>query len=280
MRASTRARAVGIRRARGARHRASGFATAHRARGRKIDFARKRRERRARDARSRRRVRRLRQETRRSTARWRDRGARPGEDVRGEEVREKGEAQGKKAAQKAVDALLPRESAFPRSSSDAPVRMGAASGGMMTHRPYRPNPSARMDALAAAWGAISACAWVALKIVNGENPVRKIGGAIGGVFKGGSRPPPPGARGPGRWVGDRSLGGRQVWVRRARIDIAKSDVVWRGRWMNYRAMRLARARRCRRPRRRPTRRKNQRRICPRGGCNRRRNTCRRDGKSL
>ena len=118
----------------------------------------------------------------------------------------------KKAAQKAVDALLPRESAFPRSSSDAPVRMGAASGGMMTHRPYRPNPYGAYGRAAAAWGAIFACAWVALKIVNGENPVRKIGGAIGGVFKGGSRPPPPGARGPGRWVGDRSLGGRQVWV--------------------------------------------------------------------
>lgn len=82
----------------------------------------------------------------------------------------------------------------------------------MTHRPYRPNPYGAYGRAAAAWGAIFACAWVALKIVNGENPVRKIGGAIGGVFKGGSRPPPPGARGPGRWVGDRSLGGRQVWV--------------------------------------------------------------------
>jgi hypothetical protein len=118
----------------------------------------------------------------------------------------------KKAAQRAVDTLLPREGiSIGKNRSSAPVRMGsvgAPTTPMMAYRPQRPSAFEAYGKAAVAWGGIFGAAWIALKLMNGENPV----GAIWCVFKPRARPPPPGARGPGRWVGDRSLGGRQVWV--------------------------------------------------------------------
>ena len=104
----------------------------------------------------------------------------------------------KKTTQTAVDALLPRSS-LGGSASSSPVRMAPVS-----YRPRGPSAAEQYGQAALAWTGVFATAWLALRVMNGENPLK-------GLF---SRPraPPRGASGPGRWVGDRSLGGRQVWV--------------------------------------------------------------------
>ena len=136
----------------------------------------------------------------------------------------------KKASQKAVDALLPRDAGAFRPRADVPARVGAPGTYATVYRPQRPNPASAYGRAAAAWGTLFACAWIALKVINRENPLRAIGSAFKGV---GRRAPPPGATGPGRWVGDRSLGGRQVWVpatadrfrdERKRLEGALDDV--------------------------------------------------------
>ena len=110
------------------------------------------------------------------------------------------------------------------------ARGGAPGTYATVYRPQRPNPASAYGRAAAAWGTLFACAWIALKVINRENPLRAIGSAFKGV---GRRAPPPGATGPGRWVGDRSLGGRQVWVpatadrfrdERKRLEGALDDV--------------------------------------------------------
>lgn len=108
----------------------------------------------------------------------------------------------KKTTQTAVDALLPRSS-LGGSSSSSPVRM-ASSGAPVSYRPRGPSAAEQYGQAALAWTGVFATAWLALRVMNGENPLK-------GLF---SRPraPPRGASGQGRWVGDRSLGGRQVWV--------------------------------------------------------------------
>ena len=56
------------------------------------------------------------------------------------------------------------------------------------------------------WGALFAAAWAITKVFG-------LGGGVPGTFGGGGgRRKRPKGSGPGRWVTDRSLGGREVWV--------------------------------------------------------------------
>lgn len=119
----------------------------------------------------------------------------------------------KKVAQKAVDALAPRSDPFASARTDGVVRVGAVSG-TRARAPTRVGGDASTGRAVAAWGSIFAAAWIAMKLYNRENPLRAVTGVMSGRRR--ERPPPPGAEGPGRWVIDRSLGGRTIWVPDAR----------------------------------------------------------------
>ena len=118
----------------------------------------------------------------------------------------------KKAAQRAVDALVPTSDPLARRSEVTSARVGVPTT-TARYRSARRGADGEAGRATIAWGTLFALAWLALKVINRENPLRAIGGALRGMRKGGTnRPPPRDASGPGRWVIDRSLGGKTIWV--------------------------------------------------------------------